>query len=181
MSSKMRLVCVILCAIFFVAPAIAGQGMLYGNEKWLWETSFLIVARVSDVRAVGVEDHDRESSHILVLEPLATIAGHLDASRQSGIQVTLCTEPFGSVIRKAPAKGETILVVISSGNIEGDENRPDFFICPDACRFMPGRTGYVVVHDMADKTIFETLKKLREIRHTEAATTTRPSEEKARE
>ena len=178
MSVKFCIVNCVLLTASFLPSASAGRGTNYGDEKWLWESSFLIVARVSEVRAVDPKkDHDSEASHILTLEPLATIAGHLDPSQQAGLQVSLYTDPFGSTVFKAPKKGALILAVICPGNVEGDENRPNFCVSPEVCRFMPDKAGYVVVHDMADKIIYDTMKKLREIRHTDAEVTTRPSQE----
>jgi hypothetical protein len=154
------------------SPAFAGWGTEHGDEERLWEANFLIVARVIDVRAIDRKiDPEDDDTHLLLLEPLLTLAGSFDPSQQSELRVRLCVADHADSVGEAPPKGSTILVVIYHGEIAGDVTRPALCIPTARCLFMPDDAALVVLKDAADKRILETVRKVRAARGAKKNTT----------
>jgi hypothetical protein len=158
-----------------VSPAFAGWGTVKGDDDRVWEKCFVVVARVADVSALDPKmDPEDGATHLLLLEPLSTLAGTFDPSRQSELRVRLRIAGYADSVPEAPPRGSTILVFIAPSVVARDGKLPPFCVVTDKCPFMPDDGGLVVLRDAADKRILETMRKVRAARGVKESTT-RPS------
>jgi hypothetical protein len=160
----------LFCAVSLTNGAI---GMINGGDSGLWDRGayFLVVARVVEVRAVVKKDGEREdATHILTLEPICTLAGVFDPSRQRQFEARLAAYPNSSSVHEAPAKDSLIMVVILTAGADDDPHVLPV-VTPEICTFMPDKSALVAVHDLNDKLITETAKRVRDARAREKAAT----------
>jgi len=170
MLSKATLLIIVLCLICNVSATLAALGTYTGREPGFWQRQFIIVARVNGVHTLDRQrDPQEDATHILSLEPLLTLAGNFDPSRQPVIKVRVAVTAPSSTIQSSsvtepPREGSIVLAVIGSGNIDSDDRRPFLWVASEICLFMPDEAGLVTLQGLSDKRILETLKKVRERR-----------------
>jgi len=150
-----------------------GLGTTTGKEPGLWDQQNLIVARVTELRILDRKQDPQESTtHILILEPLVTLAGHLDPSQKSQIQARMAVArglSWGP--RKAPEMGALVLALIYPDDDRRNDKIPSYRVSNNACLFMPEEVGIVqLLRGLSDRRILETLARVRAARGTGSAT-----------
>lgn len=163
------------CLVLWLGTRVfGGIDSLEGGDEGLWDEGghSLIVARVRSVEALPSKVGP---THRAVLEPLATLAGHLDPSAQSTIVVLLYAQAMGTSVHAAPEKGDWILAVIWAAATDGDERQKSLYIESAFCRFMPKDAAVVVIRGLDDSIVKETLTRIQTSRLKAKAPTSAPA------
>jgi hypothetical protein len=149
------------------SPGVAATPTITAGDEKLWDHggAYLIVALVKEVAPVVVEPNEA-ATHILTLQPVCTLAGEFDPSKNPEIRARAWIDEkhvkYGhSSMVAIPAKGTPVLVLIVQGNIGDDGRRPFPWVASAICTFMPEKYGLVAVKDLNDARITETLERIR--------------------
>jgi hypothetical protein len=150
-------------SVLFAAVALAALGTSTGRESELWTRGrySVIVGTLQDVKQMeGAEDRP----YVATLKPIGTLAGAFDPSLNSDLRVRFYVGHMVSSIKEPPGGGATVLAVIRTKILHGEETEPSDWIVSDLCTFMPGNAGLVEIEGLGDPRILETLRRLREAR-----------------
>jgi hypothetical protein len=148
-----RFVLTLSLVLLFGVTSYGGYGVCTGRERGFWRADqhSVVVAKVlSD--ATHVETPSSKHYYKMSIEPVATLAGAFDVSRQAKIEVGFYIG--GPNIDHAPPKDAFILIVLE---------QPAFIISDD-CEFMPDHSALVIVDGLSDRRVHETLDKIRDAR-----------------
>jgi hypothetical protein len=140
-----------------------GVGTLTGREPRIWNEGNIsvIAATVAEVTKGEGEGHQ---PYRATLVPLATLAGSFDPSLRPALRVRFYVSSLTSSVENAPPNGATVLAVIETSAIHGDETTASDWVRSDVCRFMPDGSALVVLKDLNDPRLGETLKRLQDAR-----------------
>ena len=153
---------VLLAAILLVcAPPNPSRGrevMVYVRD--LGGCQSVIVARLTKVTAIP-GGAARGETHVIELEPLATLAGVLDPSKTPSLTAGVDVEAFPGIssIHTAPAVGAYVLAVI--WKVDAQIGTMTYRINSDDCDFMPECQGMLTIDGFGDKRVWQTLERLR--------------------
>ncbi len=142
-----------LLVIWLTCECRGGLGFKTGKEWQMWTVDrySVIIAHVSSVSELQEGDN---GTHRATLEPLALLAGSLDPSKHSALNVTFSANGMSSSIKSPPKQGAIVLAVIQGDN----------FVISDVCTFMPGQSALVELTGLGDRRVVETLKKIQDAR-----------------
>jgi hypothetical protein len=150
----------LILAVFVTAifQPIAAAGITFSSAENVGKDQCsVIIAKVDEIKAANEDD----ATHLLIIEPLATIAGDFDPSIERKLRVRMWVDNATSSVRQAPRPDALVMVVIRGGMLKGE---PVTYIVSDVCTFMPQRSACVTVTSLEDKVISETLARIREER-----------------
>lgn len=162
--------------LFALCGSVRGLGTFDGRDEaeWTGGKAAVVLALVQETgpSASGVE-------HQATFVPRATLAGSFDCSQHPRLRMRFfASETGGTSIKRAPAEGDLVLVVIGTG--AGDDG---YQVYSEYCAFMPGGEAMLTVRGIDDPRVAETLRKVQELRaqlKREAGATTKPSAERGR-
>jgi hypothetical protein len=145
-----------------VERGFAGIGTISAANPNTWKERKIsvVIASIKDVHEIKAT-----AAHpfAATLTPIATIAGNFDASAQPTLSVRFFASEISSVTQ-APPEGAIVLAVIQQQSLYADEKTRSDWIASDLCPFMPENAGMVVLKDLSDPRIQETLKKIQDAR-----------------
>jgi len=159
---KHRLTFFVLLAMT-ASRSFGGLGTLTGKEARLWTDGHVsvIIATVADVAKGQGEGYQ---PHNVRLIPKGTLAGTFDSSLHPSLNVRVYVSDLTSSVNVAPRSGTTVLAVIETDALQGEETRPSNWIRSDICTFMPDKSALVIIKSMDDPRVAETLKRLQDAR-----------------
>ena len=96
----------------------------------------------------------------LTLEPIATIAGELDASVTASFEAHVWVDQFTSSIVELPPVGTLVLLVFIGQPGVGPR---EMCVECSVCNFMPDQSGLVPLTGLADPKIMDTLRKIQDL------------------
>ena len=148
---------------------LGGLGTFTGREQGAWteDRNSVVIAKIEDIEELDAKlDH---GTHHATIHPIATIAGTLDPSLYSTLDVRFYVSDMTSSIKRSkplPKNGDLVLVVISlAAPPTKDETSPkNGFIISDICTFMPNDSSLVELKGFDDSRVMETLERLRKVR-----------------
>jgi hypothetical protein len=161
----------LLLVVLLPSRAYCGFNPVFtGEEPWLWTqlNCAVIVAKVLEVEAVDV----KMGRYRLELAPLVTLAGRLDPSANPSMSFNLAAHPDHLVagpprVEKPPPTGSMIMCCVVTGAREAQvpsSMRNTQLVTNDIfgyeCLFMPDGMPLVVLTDLNDPRIVETLKRI---------------------
>jgi hypothetical protein len=147
------------CTVLLIrALACGGTETVRGDETGIWDAGQLsvIIARVVEV----TQERDKPVAgatyqYATVVEPISSIAGHIDPSNHRQLHLNLWSgDALSLAIHFVPHSGDIVMVVVV---------REDM-IFPDAAMFMPDGVPLAVLDGVGDKRIVETLHRIQEAR-----------------
>lgn len=150
--------CLTTCPI-----AHGGLGTTTGREPGCWDKAgySVILAWVGEVRQPDADDVGLCRA---VVAPIATLAGAFDASLRPALKVAFHAGVSHSSIPKAPAKGDVVLAVISIPQDRPAGPEDPVLIVSDLCTFMPDEAALVILKNLDDPRVMETLKRIQRAR-----------------
>jgi hypothetical protein len=147
----------LLVLLLHCASANAGSQPVEGDESGLWNADMLSVV-VGTIIGVKADDPRRAQpvDYTVRLEPIATLAGHLDPSLHRELHLRLKASDATTLlaIHFVPKKGDLVMAVVLAEDT----------IYHDATLFMPDGVPLVVLDGVGDKRVVETLHRIQEAR-----------------
>src|SRR5437016_6252709 len=102
---------IVITILFAAFPVGAGLGTTSGSDPGIWDKGgiSLIAARIRKVTELA---DDRHATHVLDLEPIATLAGVFDATQKPRLEAKAWADRQTSAIDEIPPEGSLVLAVI---------------------------------------------------------------------
>jgi hypothetical protein len=160
---RVRTIAVCCYCVFLVSRADAGLGTITGREIKGWREGYynVVIARIYDVKKDGGIHPDL---YLASIKPQATLAGTFDSSLYPVLPVQFYVADTHSSIKKIPAEGALVIVVLKFLPPDDQDEHAAGFIFSDTCTFMPDQAAIVAIRGLDDPRVSETLNKLQEAR-----------------
>jgi hypothetical protein len=170
-----NVVWIVFLAFAVLAPdAFGGSGSLRGDEPDTWNKEggySVVVARLTDIRKQPAGSAN--GTHVGRLEPLVVLAGTLDPTSISFLNVDIVVSGATSSVTSLPEDGSLVLtVVLWRTHTDSADRVPDRapMVATASCEFMPGRSALVPITGLDDPNVEQTLVRLRRARAGRGAT-----------
>lgn len=169
--------CVITSLLLQTNLALAGQGVIYGDEEqaFVADRYSVILATVEDV---GTNPDTAFFKYRARLRPFGTLAGTLEPARWRTMDVVFESGTPTTSIRAVPVKGAKLLVVVLPDVQVDAKGTSQHMAVSAVCAFMPEGAAMVSVNGFDDPLIQQTLERIQEAHQRGAErrrATTRPA------